>query len=98
MLLQAKLHERFPDHLGQLCGAMRAYRDVLRRKVLFKRKYDSITSSTEEEQAVGNLKKVSCTSMSVFTTCDALLACSLLCSIFVYWVLFWHAILLCMSP
>lgn len=62
ILLQAKLFEQLLDHLGQLCGEVRASRDVLRRKVLGKRKFGSISLSNEEEQALGKLKKVSCTS------------------------------------
>ncbi|KAK9814539.1 hypothetical protein WJX72_007593 [[Myrmecia] bisecta] len=56
--VEAKLFEQLLDHLGQLCGEVRASRDVLRRKVLGKRKFGSISLSTEEEQALGKLKKM----------------------------------------
>ncbi|CAL8469188.1 g8729 [Coccomyxa elongata] len=55
--VEAKLFEQLLDHLGQLCGEVRASHDVLRRKVLGKRKFGSISLSNEEEQALGKLKK-----------------------------------------
>jgi hypothetical protein len=77
-LLQAKLHEKLLDHLGQVFGEMCASRDVLRRKILHKREFGSISLSTEEQQALGNLKKVSRTSaFSLSTAPSALLACYL---------------------
>ncbi|BDA50822.1 hypothetical protein COCOBI_17-0400 [Coccomyxa sp. Obi] len=56
--VEAKLHESLTDHVGQLCGEMRASRDGLKRKVLGKRKYDNISLSSEEEQQLDNLKKM----------------------------------------
>lgn len=95
--MQAKLHEKLLDHLGQLFGEVRASRDVLRRKVLHKRRFGSISLSTEEQQALGKLKKVICTSaIPVFTIHYALLACHpfLLNISILFWSLSWQASLL----
>lgn len=42
LCLQAKIHERLLEHVGQWCGEARALRDELKTDTLKKRKYEDL--------------------------------------------------------